>query len=317
MEYENYLNEIIHYISVIQYEVENRGSIHLYDINIFCEKIFCEVLNQVYSLNLKESNLFEKNNVAFDLNDNRRKLVYQVTSQTDSKKIKHTIEEFIKNNLHKKYKKLKVLLLKKKPNFTTTFDTKGLFNFDTKEDIIDIKNICDDIFKMEPNKIFNLHKKLKEFFDIAKPTVKYANEEETIIHLINIITESTEYVEDIGVIVDPEFKINKRFKEYSDYIKSEFIECKKIYGSKLDEVINSYSKTDKIKLCSYLKNMSIKFLDDNDNNPKQALNKIVDFFSEMLKKSNLKFDDAAIRYFIVYEIIQCNIFPNVKGVEYK
>ena len=311
MEFINDYNFIVHFLSIIKNEVEIKGKLNLHDENIFCEKIFCDVLNLTYNLNLRNSNVIENNEAAFDLDDRENKIVFQVTSEKTSAKIKHTIEEFIENKCYSNYDVLKVVLIANKQKFNTTFDTKGFFTFDKDTDIIDIVKLTKDIYKLSPEIIHEIKLKL-ESYNLKDYKIEFANEEQTIIDLINKITESNDYSDEISTIIDPEYKIDTRIKSYSNAIKEEYINAKKLYGDVFETIISDLSKRDILKLEFYLRNKSIEVLNETKDNPIKGLNTLVLFFSNMIKAANVQYDLMAIRYFIVYEIIECNIFPNIK-----
>ena len=64
------------------------------------------------------------------------------------------------------------------------------------------------------------------------------------------------------------------------------------------------------KIVGFLKQISLRFLSENDNNPMLALNKLTDYFETALKQSTKHYDHNAIRYYLIAEIPRCNVFPN-------
>ena len=111
-------------LSYIESKVKNDTKQHLYNINTTAEDIFMHILNDVYDLNLSNANDDEKDNFpAIDLIDRKNKIVFQVTSETSTKKVREdTIEKFnelVKQDEYKKYAdyKIKMFYIKNKPNF--------------------------------------------------------------------------------------------------------------------------------------------------------------------------------------------------------
>ena len=90
------LNYIKNQLTYIKTKVELDNQLGLYDINKLCEDIFMHMLNDVYSWNLKNANLFHENFPAIDLIDDINKLVIQVTSTTTTDKLRGTIKKFKK-----------------------------------------------------------------------------------------------------------------------------------------------------------------------------------------------------------------------------
>ena len=45
----------------------------------------------------------------------------------------------------------------------------------------------------------------------------------------------------------------------------------------------------------------------------EALNKLVNFFEIKLGKNGKKYDKAAIKFYLINELIKCNVFPNERS----
>lgn len=65
-----------------------------------------------------------------------------------------------------------------------------------------------------------------------------------------------------------------------------------------------------IILVFYLQDISMHFLDETNDNPIKALNKLVDYFEDKLSVNGKKYDRAAIKFYLINEMIKCRIFPN-------
>ncbi len=149
---------------------------------------------------------------------------------------------------------------------------------------------------------------------INSKAIEYQEGEvETISDLIEYITDNAELVPDDfkNVIPDPENKIYNRFAEYCKVIENE-IKDFAMYNNSLNNAIRVIG-LDAIKIAilrKYLKQISrVKLLEYN-NNPIKALDSLTDYFIEKLKNSGKRFNQTAIRYYLISEIPKCNIFPN-------
>jgi len=142
-----YLENIIEKLSILKYQIELANCINLYDLNIYSESFFCDLLNLIYGYKLRNINFIEKNAQSIDLGDDESKIriSVQVTSDTSSIKIKETIEKFISNKYYEKYDRLIILILGNKKNYTTAFDTQEKFIFSKVNDIIDIQTLIQSI----------------------------------------------------------------------------------------------------------------------------------------------------------------------------
>ena len=103
---EIYLKDVAESLALLSREVSTLNAVNLYDINIVAEDFFPGLLNLIYGYELKNVNHLEKNAPAIDLVDPKNRIAVQVTSENSSTKIKHTIEEFNKNQAYQTYDRL-------------------------------------------------------------------------------------------------------------------------------------------------------------------------------------------------------------------
>lgn len=140
-----------------------------------------------------------------------------------------------------------------------------------------------------------------------------AKDTETIMALIIYISTNTELKDgDLeSLMPDPDKKL-ERFANYCEEIKNAIVDAS-FYATAQKEAENAIG-LDKIsigKITAYLKYESRRMLRENDNDPMKALDKLTDFFEEILKKEKDScFDRSAIRYYLIGEIPKCNVFPN-------
>lgn len=314
---ETYIKEIAHSLSLLSEEVKTLNAANLYDINIIAEDFFPQLLNLIYGYELKNINIIDKNAPAIDLFDKKNKISVQVTSDNDSKKIKHTIKEFIDNKLYKEYKRLIVLIITNKRKYSADFDTDGKFVFDKKKDIWDKDDLIKKIRELETEKIKEISNYLStELNDkLYKAKQTQANEVETIIDLIEYISEHRKVKKPCETEIDPEYKIYKRFKEFADKLVVEYTSLKTVYGEALD-VVNETLGIDEaqdIIIMFYLQDLSMQFLDKAGENPVIALNNLVAYFDEKLSSNGKTYDNRAIKFYLVNEMIKCNVFPNERS----
>ena len=64
------------------------------------------------------------------------------------------------------------------------------------------------------------------------------------------------------------------------------------------------------RLRLHLKTYSDKVLTECEGDAKQAIGVLVDKFSERLMANGIEYDVTAIRFFLIDELIRCNVFPN-------
>jgi hypothetical protein len=126
------------------------------------------------------------------------------------------------------------------------------------------------------------------------------------------LSESDNISSDIPSIVDPEDKINRRFSEFSEILKQQYADHFIVYGIQAMMVNDSLIKDEvtQKKIGNYLKHISIEHLDAHNQNPIAALDSLVVFFDNLISSNHRRYDRGAIRFFLVNQIIICNVFPN-------
>lgn len=317
MNKEIYLKNIAENLALLSREVAILNVVNLYDINIIAEDFFPGLLNLIYGYELQNANHFEKNAPAIDLVDQKNRIAVQVTSDNSSAKIRHTIEEFNKNQAYNLYDRLVVLILTQKKNYSTNFDTQGRFSFDKASDIWDVEKLIKDIRKLETEQVKSISEYLSEELCNRYYSVRetQAGEVDTIIDLIEYISQHRKVNKNRETMVDPEYKIYKRFKSFADKLIAEYTTLYTIYGEALN-IVNETLGIDEaqdIIIMFYLQDISVQFLEEEHDNPIVALNKLVTYFEEKLSANGKKYDRSAIKFYLVNEMIKCRVFPNERS----
>lgn len=300
-------------------EVESLNSLKLYDINLHAENVIIPLLNKTYGLNLVNINFEEKNANAIDLIDKDNRVAFQVTSTSDSDKVKHTLEQFIKHDRFKDYDTLYIYLLKEKQTKYTdkSFDEiiDGKFSFNSKTNILDFSNILqevnswpslpriEDFLTILENEFSD--EKIERRKNIAENKELY-NQEFLYPNLIEIFPPATIYIAKLGIDRDEiiakswetDWKLKKKCSE-NDLVKRCFDLMKIPFSS--DWIV--------------FENNLITFKNLNDR--KEPLNKLVepgtveefdidDFFTGSYKH------EKAILYLIDRTIKQLLFFKDVQ-----
>ena len=91
------------------------------------------------------------------------------------------------------------------------------------------------------------------------------------------------------------------FKELAPFYSDTLAQAKSVIG--LDAVT--------VRLIgSFLKDISNKFLRRCNGNPEKALEELTDYFENKISSSGVNFDKMAIKFYLISEIIGCNVFPS-------
>ncbi|AWG23296.1 hypothetical protein FFWV33_18065 [Flavobacterium faecale] len=301
-----YLTVIGRRLAYLKAEVEIFNSLNLTDINVYAENFYRDFLN-LLGYEFENTNFFSNNYAHIDLIDTKNKLAIQVTSQNDNAKIKDSINGFF-NDPNNKGFKLKILLISKEAK---AYRTKFGNDFDHKNDVIDIKRlliIINDIKELSKTK------EIADFLDkqiLQERKKTESTEFETIMTLIDYLSQNkNRIITNNSVNVDPKNKIENRFSEHSEYLKQQYADLFGRYNNALIEAKAKIDTVDVAIISDFLRDESDLCLTKENNNAKLALATLVEIFYNKLSTNGIKFDKQAIKYYLLDELIMCNVFPN-------
>lgn len=154
--------------------LKKSNQMNLTDINIICEEIFGEILNQLYSLELISTSAeISGNFIAVDLVDFKRRTAFQVTSRTDKRKIDDTIRKFEKSKLSDQIDSLHFLLLNMKKFPEETFKKYEQKSFWKPENIINLEDLSERIADCSHDLMVDIYDLITMAFDSGRLT--YSN----------------------------------------------------------------------------------------------------------------------------------------------
>jgi hypothetical protein len=309
------IDRIIELLSGLAFEIESAGGLHLYDRNKVCEEVYKHIFNKVYGYKLENINITQGENFpAIDLGDAEKGLSIQITSDGSSTKITKTLKLFCEKKLYETYSNLTIYnITKKKGTYRSNFSTTGGFVFEKETDIKDKEDLIRYIAGLDVDKIKDICDLVEKELGGSSNQTTVANEVETIMDFIAYLSENKSDGEQAGSEdPDPEKKITERFAEHSEYLKQEIADFTPIYKNARQQA-ESKLGIDKVMVTlmrRYLMDQSIQVLDENELNPKKALDALVEYFAGELSKNGKRYDQGAIRYYLLQEIVNCNVFPN-------
>lgn len=310
----DYHKKIILALSWLKTQVEFHNSLSFTDINHGAEDFYCGLLNLVYGYGLKNINITDQNAAAIDLGDEQGRIAIQVTSTATLTKTRDTVEKFIEKELYKKFDRLFILNIVKKTNHEAPTIGNSKYSLDTKNDILDVEDL---IKKINSDPDLKKLDAIARFLDseLCLPVQQsLPNEVLTVLGIIEFISDETHADVGTGYLEepDPEKKIYKRFHDYADFLvemyNSGYIE----YGAVL-EAVKREADFGQVKLrraASYLREYSDAVLTACGGDPKEALNEIIERFKSLLGGNGYTFDDGAAKFYVIEQLVKCNIFPN-------
>lgn len=309
---DRYIKQINFSLALLRTVIEQLNKINLTDYNIIAENFYRDLL-KFYGFELKNLNEKKQNADSIDLVDEENKIAIQVTSRNDAKKIHDTIKGFNKPE-YDEYKHLIMLLIgKPKLIYKADFTQKNLFVFDKKEDIVDIDDIIKKFSSYPAKQLEPIVDFLESEIDIKINTKNTkSNEVITIIKMIEYLSDDKNYKKaDINEKSDPDSK-RLRFIDHFDFLMTRYDRLISIYTGALFEAKSDIDGVRVNKINVYLQNLSDDYLAKHSNNPKEALNELVKYFEKEISSSNTDYDKLAIEFYLLDELINCNVFPNPK-----
>lgn len=309
------LQGIIYRMTHLRVIVEQSNQLNLQDINVHAENFFRDLLNLAFDYDLQNINIVEPNATAIDLGCDSSRIAIQVTSTPDLSKIKHTFDRFTGKGLQTKYDRLVMLIVGQKKNIARRdWATIGLncrLATMSGTSLIFLKKIGD----LSTAKMEACHDFLSRELLVREP--KLSNEVGTLVRLIEVLSSAEEGLSsgDNREDPDPDGKIHDRFADHAPFLTQQYVDLHELYGRVLSEV-NAHTDLGHIrvrKLQIYLMNWSDRVLTECGGDPQAALELLTQRVLGMMGSSDAGFDDGAVRYYLIDQLIMCNVFPNKRS----
>ncbi|KOX47882.1 hypothetical protein ADL19_21555 [Streptomyces purpurogeneiscleroticus] len=314
----NLLQVISHYLTHLRMSVGQLNSLNLQDINVHAEAFFRDFLNLMLGYKLRNINIVERNARAIDLGDEDERIAIQVTSTSELAKIKHTHKGFVAGGLDGTYDRLVVVIIGEKLRYREVALGGGaVFGMSLVDDVWDIPDLLRKVADLPLDRLERCCDFLRGELRIVEP--RQSNEVNTLIRLIEVLSAAEEGISagDNREDPDPDRKIRDRFADHAAFLEQRYVDLHEIYGRALAEV-NRHSDLGHVrvrKLQVYLMNWSDRVLGEYGGDPRAALDALAEKVLRMMGASEVAFDDCAIRYYLVDQLIACNVFPNKRALD--
>jgi hypothetical protein len=162
-------------MSIFVAQVKAGAAMNRTDINKLSENVLIPLFKEVFGyVNLKNLNHTNMANFpAIDLGDEKERIAVQVTSESDSEKIKDTLDKFVRYRLYEKFDRLIIYILtEKQKNYSGKgFDAifQNSFHFDKTRDILDFKDVLKKIAELQIEESSRIERILEDNFGHKKP----------------------------------------------------------------------------------------------------------------------------------------------------
>ncbi len=311
------INRITYWLTHLKMQVEMQNRLNLQDLNVHSENFFRDFLNLVLRFELVNINIVNPNAGAIDLGDKAKRIAIQVTSTSDISKIKHTHKGFVARGLFEDYDQLIVLIIGEKKSYKeTSIGGGGNFEMSISKDVWGLTDLLRKIGDLQIPEL----RKCLEFLDaeLKHPSPREFKEVKTLIRLIEVLSAEEDGLlsDDNREDPDPKGKIEVRFAGHTQFLKDSYSSLHEIYGQTLAEV-NKHTDLSHIriqKLQIYLTSWSDQTLNECGGDPQKALDVLTEKVLYKMEASDAEFDNGAVRYFLIDQLIACNVFPNKRDV---
>ncbi|BDR65327.1 ABC-three component system protein [Clostridium tetani] len=323
MNRQNYYNYIHEKLMVLFYRLKNNGRLNLLDLNIHSENFFAELFNIIFKYSLINMNAINQNVESIDLIDSKNKIIIQISSTCNKRKIEKTLS---KSSLEKYYKlgyRMKFIFIidTAKNLIGKNYENPFEISFNSKEDIFDINTIMKEIANMgidNQKLVYDfVRKELGQEPDIVKVDSNLAT-------IINILAE--EDFSDIDSSINHnKFNIDKKIAYNNLETVRDIIYDYKIFYSKIDEKYKEFDKQGKNKSFSVFQTIRreyTKLITNATYTEDQIFLKIMDKLMILIQNSKnylqIPYEELemCVGMVVVDAFIRCKIFKNPEGYNY-
>ncbi|MGZ2484856.1 hypothetical protein ACVITL_003379 [Rhizobium pisi] len=311
-------NKANYLLSLLHLQIQGSSGLNLLDTNVHAENLYRDFLNLAYSYGLINVNLLRSNFPAIDLADDGRKLCVQVTSQEGSAKVRQTLKSYRENALHQRFDRLVILVLGasgSKSGKAVTFDNGK--KFDPSQDVWDKDTLLAHLNGMEIDLLGRCVKFLEDNIRFPERD-SVPREVRTIVKLLEFLcSEDVVAPEGFREDPDPTGKVYRRFAEHSKFLLGRYTDLYPEYGRLLGDVIQAQGLTpmEIRRMHAYLKGKSDRRLTECDGDPVKAIDMLVGDLSALLARADIDYDEGAVEFFLLAQLIECNVFPNRADVD--
>lgn len=291
-------NEISRLWAITRYDIEHHQAINDLSLNIHGENFFRDLFNDLYDLNMKNSNFESANSPCIDLIDDSKKLAYQITTTRTIDKIEKTLKALKKNQFNEFNIKIFYLLNKAKLNKITKKKIESLFNINLSNILFDYNDIIRDINNLETEKLFFIHNKY--FKNISEKYTNHIVLDLAVKHLIKQAKQiKKDYNDEFGTIqVKKKIKLNGINSRNSAHIT-----IGQDYRSLIEELKEDNSLSD---LRNYIVDEVYKGILKESIEEKQILESNV-------KYTTLNFQEEAVRLDIDFNKLIKKLYEQIKN----
>jgi len=273
-----------------------------------CENLFRDIFNAMYDLKLINLNTEQNNYPDIDLGDSDSGICYQITcNKSVAAKVKATLNGYLSDTAvnagylkKQKYTTLRIFFIiadKPSKNISTT-DADIIFMEDFYRSVQDL----------------HVDKQVVVLNILEKSLLTKTREEKLTKHMIAIKKvidfiasndlDIPESANNISNPPNPARKLQEYF-EYGEVIKQEYLTLSETYSILIHEIKKQISSSEHTLVKNWLTSNSLRLLQKHSCQGRPALDELE---KNIFNKIDTD-DDIAVRFFVLHELIHCDIFP--------
>ena len=307
------MNEQI-YFCVIEEElaklkvlINTDNDLNLKDKNIFLEDAMAYLLNCIYDINLVNTNFEISNYPVIDLKDEVNRVAVQVTTNTTSRKVQKTLDNFFDKEFERKFNKLLIIVFDDK-TYSKNVNLKKKFNFNDKEHVITYDKLIKIIKNLPLSKLEAIYKYIdlslrKHVYNVnwvINNTKRALNNlDKRYNRKLNVYTDEERKLQNFFMLGNCKDKIIKVLNKVICLIENEDIKT----NITLDDVIENFTKDNLNKLKENLKTFGTKVIEKYESSDKRYGRECMlfeDKYSELMS-SLKKLENAYFAKAIIYK----------------
>lgn len=220
-------------------QVELLGKLNILNLHLHCEDFYAELLNRLYSLQLKNVNAYVPNAQGIDLIDSGTKLLLQVSSTATKQKINSALGKDLSAYPNHGFR---FMSISKDASHlrTETYTNPNALTFDPAKDIYDVASLLKIIQHMDLPEQREVYQFLRD--ELGDPASDRLLEETNLASIINIIAQ-----EDLGS-VSPDatpvgFSVDAKVTFNDLHAAAGVIEDYKILHPRVDRIYAEFDKS--------------------------------------------------------------------------
>ena len=190
---DNYLKYISDCISFLSLKIRHLNAICLYDVNHIAEDIFCDLLNTIFKWNLVNENSQHTNADSIDLIDKNGKIVVQVSSQSDRRKVVKSLRGLAMKTQYNGFRFIFLSLVKDPKEWDR--DTFKIFTikFNPHEDVLGPSKLFKKINELGMDDLERLYQKCRSHFKPDKKDDTPTLNIEVFCEFVSIFSETIRF----------------------------------------------------------------------------------------------------------------------------